>query len=558
MISQGSSRLGERCLRSNVLYFGDNLDVLRERIPNESVDLIYLDPPFSSARNYFVIFKDRGGGASRAQEEAFSDTWAWGEDADQTYRELVLGRSGYSANHELGKTVEAFRTLLKESPMMAYLVSMAVRLAELHRVLKPTGSLYLHCDPTASHYLKILLDTIFGPERFRNEIVWKRTSAHGNASRNFGNLSDTILVYSKTDDYTFHVQHTPYDPEYIRKFYRHVDEAGRRYRLDNLRNPAVRPNLMYEYKGYKPHPNGWAMSKQRMEQLDAEGRLYFPKNPEGRIQLKRFLDEMPGVAVGSVWDDIMPIGAQAAERLGYPTQKPLALLERIIAASSNEGDVVLDPYCGCGTTVIAAHKLHRDWIGIDITAVSVGIIKSRLEQTFPELHGKVEVDGFPRDLEGARVLFETDPYRFQVWACTLIGAYPLTKKGADKGIDGWLTFADLRDEPQRAVVQVKGGKLTASQVRDFCHVVAREKAALGFLLTMGDISSPMKTEALTQGYWDGGHGREYPKVQLLSIPDLLTGTVSPRMPIQEKKSLLGYAAKREERRGTQRALELEL
>lgn len=267
--------------------------------------------------------------------------------------------------------------------MMAYLVMMTARLVELHRVLKPTGSLYLHCDSTASHYLKVILDTIFDPTAFQNEIIWKRRQGMHNTSRRYGSVTDTILFYAKSDKFLFNKQFGESDPEYIEKFFRHVDENGRRYRIDNLANPADRPNLKYSYKGYPPPTKGWAVSLQRMEQMDREGRLWFPSNPQGRIQRKRFLDEVAGQPVESLWDDIAPIHAHAAERLGYPTQKPLVLLERIIAASSNPGDLVLDPFCGCGTAVAAAQKLGRRWIGIDITHLSIALQKYRLEQMFP-------------------------------------------------------------------------------------------------------------------------------------------------------------------------------
>lgn len=336
----------------NQLFYGDNLSILREHIDTESVDLIYLDPPFNSSRSYNVLFKDESGKESQAQVAAFEDTWHWNAATAETYQQVVtLGDTRISSS------ISALRESIGANQMMAYLVMMAVRLVELHRAFRPTGSLYLHCDPTASQHLKVVLDAIFGPLNYRNEIVWKRTSSHNDAKRKYADVSDVLYFYTKSDAYPFNVQNTAYSEDYLTNFYRHVDERGRRYRLDNLRSPNPRPNLTYDYKGYKPHPNGWAVSREKMETLDAEGRLYFPKSKEGRIQLKRFLDEMPGVPVSNVWDDIQPIGAQAAERLGYPTQKPVALLERLISASSNPGDVVLDPFCGCGTTIAAAQKL---------------------------------------------------------------------------------------------------------------------------------------------------------------------------------------------------------
>ncbi|MCB0052040.1 MAG: site-specific DNA-methyltransferase, partial [Caldilineaceae bacterium] len=299
----------------NTLYYGDNLAILRDYIADESVDLIYLDPPFNSARSYNVLFKHESGDAAEAQVKAFDDTWHWGQEAEHTYHELVT-----KGLPPVADMIGAMRQFIGDNQMMAYLVMMAARLAELRRVLKPTGSLYLHCDPTASHYLKVILDTIFGAQNLRNEIVWKRTNAHNDAARKFPDLNDSIFYYTKTSEYTFTVQYVPYSDNHIQTSYRHIDSDGRRYASRDLRSPNPRPNLTYNYKGYKPHPNGWSISRELMEQYDSEGRLIFPSSKEGRIRLKVYLDDMPGVPVGNIWDDIPPIQSQAAERLGYPTQ----------------------------------------------------------------------------------------------------------------------------------------------------------------------------------------------------------------------------------------------
>ena len=546
-------------LKTNVLYFGNNLHVLRQQIPDDSVDLCYCDPPFNSNRNFFVLFKDRTGKTSAAQEEAFADTWTWTEESEATYKELVVA----CPNRDLATTTEALRAFLKETPMMAYLTAMAIRLVEIHRVLKPTGSFYLHCDPVASHYLKVILDVIFGPENFRNEITWKRTSAHNDAKNKWADLADIILYYAKSKAAPFSPQYVAHDESYLQDFYRFDDGDGRGlYRKSDMRSPNPRPNLMYEWLGYSHPVNGWAYSKETMQKLHDEGRINYPKLKDGspdftkRLSLKKYLNERKGMLVGNVWSDITPVQSRG-ESLGYPTQKPLALLERIIQASSKPGDIVMDCYCGCGTTVTAAHKLHRHWIGIDITAVAVAVIKSRLENSFDDLKGKVRVEGFPSDLESAKQLFELDPYRFQVWACTLIDAYPLTKKGADSGIDGWLNFLDLDDTPQRAVVQVKGGKVQVGLIRDFCHVVTREKAALGFFLCMGAVTKPMLDEAMKQGFWTDAGGRDFPRIQILSVEDLLNHAAKARYPAQDKASMLGYkAAKQEKQTGQQAGLDL--
>jgi site-specific DNA-methyltransferase (adenine-specific) len=514
--------------QKNTLYYGDNLPILREYIADESVDLIYLDPPFNSNRTYNVLFKDESGKESEAQITAFDDTWHWNSATEQTYQELVT-----TSNPQVANMISALRQFIGNNQMMAYLVMMAARLVELHRVLKPTGSLYLHCDPTASHYLKIVLDTIFGPLNYRNEIVWKRTSSHNDAKRKYADVSDVLYFYTKNDTYPFNVQYTAYSEKYVTDFYRYVDDRGRRYRLDNLRSPNPRPNLTYDYKGYKPHPNGWAVSREKMEKLDIEGRLYFPKKENGRIQLKRFLDEMSGVPVGNIWDDIQPIGAQAAERLGYPTQKPIALLERIISAGSNPGDIILDPFCGCGTTITAAQKLNRRWIGIDITHLSIALQKYRLKDSFGLMEKKdYVVIGEPEDLSSAQQLAQDDRYQFQWWALSLIKARPLGetggkqgKKGSDKGIDGVITFIDdATGKAKQVLVQVKSGKVKSGDIRDLRGTLDRENAAMGVFITLEPQSKDMLTESVSTGFYHSpGWDKDYPKLQILTVEELLKG-----------------------------------
>ncbi len=306
----------------NRLYFGNNLKIVRDEIPDEHVDLIYLDPPFNSNANYNVLFAEKSGEKSAAQIAVFTDTWHWNKDSEEAYGEVVL-KAG-----KLSELLSAFRSFLGTNDMMAYITMMAVRLVELHRVLKSTGSIYLHCDPTASHYLKLIMDAIFGGQNFRSEIIWKRTSSHGNVSIGYGDVADSIFFYTRGDKPRWKQQYIPYTKKHIETKFTYKDADGRLYTTENLRNPGVRPNLTYDYKGYKPHPNGWAVSLDRMEQYDRDGRLYFPPDPNGRIRLKRYLDEQPGRKLQSLWDDISPINSQAQERLGYPTQKPEALLER--------------------------------------------------------------------------------------------------------------------------------------------------------------------------------------------------------------------------------------
>lgn len=520
----------------NTLYYGDNLQVMREHLPDASVDLVYLDPPFNSRASYNVLFREKSGEDSPAQIRAFNDTWHWTMEAERTFeQEIMLNPATPTAVKDM---LAAFRQFLGRNDMMAYLVMMTPRLVELRRLLKPTGSLYLHCDPTAGSYLRLLLDSVFGKERFLQEIIWKRTSSHNNVRRNYGATADTILFYTKSNRYTFNTQYLPYTEEQAAKDYRHIDADGRRYSSSNLRAPSPRPNLTYEYKGYQPHRNGWAISRERMERLDAEGRLLFPANENGRIRLKLYLDEMPGVPLDNVWTDIPPIGSRAKERLGYPTQKPQALLERIIATSSNPGDVVLDPFCGCGTAVAAAENLGRQWLGIDITHLAVALMKSRLKTSFdlePTAH--YAVLGEPRDVGSARALWEQDPYQFQFWAVSLLEAQPQgeQRRGADRGIDGIIYFIDgPRRTPQRMVVQVKGGRVAPAQIRDLAGVVERERAALGLFIALEEPTREMQTEAAAGGfYYSDLWQRDFPKLQIRTIGELLAGNgfdLPPRQP----------------------------
>jgi site-specific DNA-methyltransferase (adenine-specific) len=514
----------------NKLYYGDNLTVLKNCFDDESVDLIYLDPPFNSQATYNVLFKSPSGEQSHAQIEAFGDTWHWGEEAELAFDGVIT-----SGNTDAAEMLRAMRSFLKENDMMAYLSMMAVRLLELRRVLKPTGSLYLHCDPTASHYLKVVMDSVFGAEMYRNEIAWKRTTTHSD-SRTWSRVADIIFFYTKSNAFTWNIPRDQHSEEYLESKYRFDDGDGRIYSLDNMTSPNLRPNMMYVWKGF-PYPDkGWRYSLETMTRLDQEGRIWYPTLPDGsldtakRPRLKRYLEEMEGGVTGTVWTDISPINSQAQERLGYPTQKPLALLDRIIRASSNEGDIVLDPFCGCGTAVHAAQKLKREWIGIDITHLAISLIEKRLDDAFPGI--KYEVHGTPKDLEGARALSDQDKYQFQWWAVSLVNAVPFggKKKGADSGIDGLIYFKPEGKTTEKAIVSVKGGdNVNVAMVRDLAHVVDREKARIGVFITLVEPTGPMKTEAVKAGYYETLYGK-YPKLQILTIADLFEGK-QPKIPL---------------------------
>ena len=510
--------------RANALYYGDNLAVLREHVPDESVDLVYLDPPFNSNASYNVLFKERTGEESPAQIKAFTDTWEWTQETERTYeQDIIVNAAVPTAVKEM---ISAFRQFIGNNAMMAYLVMMAPRLVELHRVLKPTGSIYLHCDPTASHYLKILMDTVFGSGNYRNEIAWKRYSSHGNVSRNFGKVHDTILTYAKDSKSTWNQLYRPLRDEYVEKFFRKVEpDTGRRYQSQNVLNPNDdRPNLTYEWNG---HTRVWKWTRDKMQQLHDEGKLEYSST--GYPRLKQYLDETLGEKLQDIWEDISPIGQTGGDAsLGYPTQKPVALLERIIQASSNEGDVVLDPFCGCGTAVAAAEKLGRRWIGIDITHLAVALMKNRLKTTFNIDAGKdYRVVGEPEDVGSSRALWEQDAYQFQYWAMSLLEAQPRSdqKKGADRGIDGLLYFIDgQKRTSQKVVVQVKGGQVSSPQIRDLKGTVEREKAAMGLFITLEEPTGPMRTEAVSAGFYHSDiWQRDYPKIQLRTVSELLAG-----------------------------------
>lgn len=505
---------------ANHLYYGDNLDVLRREIGDGTVDLVYLDPPFNSNANYNILFRSPTGDSADAQIEAFEDTWHWNDRAEDAFDQVA--RSGHTKAFDL---LNAMRGFLGDNDMMAYLAMMAVRLVELHRVLKPTGSLYLHCDPTASHYLKLLLDGVFGARNYRNEIVWKRTSAHGDAATAFGDVTDTIFYYARTDRPTWNRLFVPLDPAHVAAKYTGRDSDGRRFTTRDLRSPSPRPNLTYDFKGYRPHANGWSISRERMEQYDREGLLVFPASIDGRIRMKIYLDERRGTPLQNLWDDIAPLNSQAQERLGYPTQKPLALLERIIAASSNEGDVVLDPFCGCGTAVHAAQKLHRQWIGIDVTHLAISLIEKRMQAAFPGVAFTVE--GTPKDLASAEDLARRDKYQFQWWAVSMVDAMPYggRKKGADGGIDGIIYFKPDGRRTERALVSVKGGEhVGVPMIRDLHSAMTREKATAAVFVTRSLPTKPMEREAAAAGRFTApATGKSYPRLQIITLAELFRG-----------------------------------
>ncbi|MCY3908367.1 MAG: DNA methyltransferase [Anaerolineaceae bacterium] len=561
-------------MTENTLFYGDNLTLLRDRayFPDASVDLIYLDPPFNSNRSYNVLFHDESGRDSDAQITAFEDSWHWGETAEATYRDLIL-----QAPEKVSTAIEALLKLIDRNPMMAYLVMMTPRLVELHRVLKPTGSLYLHCDPTASHYLKLVLDTIFGEWNFRNEIVWKRTSAHDLGAKQWSAIHDIIFMYSKSSSWCWNVAYEDYDDEYKQKNFPYQDERGKyttqpltggkagsaeaysewRQRLPSKGRawaiPAGYSRLPNWLKEVLPSEQEWDQLgiQSKLDLMDSHGMIHWPKKAGGVPRFKYYLNDAPGKIAGDTWTNVAKVGAHAKERLGYPTQKPLALLERIISASSNEGDVVLDPFCGCGTAIAAAHKLGRRWVGIDITHLSVSLQKYRLLDMFGLVSGAdYAVIGEPATEAAARELAADSAnegrYQFEWWALSLVGAKPVGlprerrseqggsagtrkgRKGADKGIDGVINFfeQDGKGKPQarKVIVQVKSGKVSSPVVNELIGVLEQEKASIGLLITLEPPTQPMIKAALAAGYYQSDFwGKSFRRLQILTIGDLLGG-----------------------------------
>jgi DNA modification methylase len=523
------------------LYYGDNLDVLREHIASESVDLVYLDPPFNSNANYNILFKSPAGKAADSQIEAFEDTWHWNDKAEAAFHDVMT-----CGNTDVAELLRAMRGFLKENDMMAYLAMMAARLIELHRVLKPTGSLYLHCDPTASHYLKLLLDGAFGGG-YVNEIIWKRYGAHndvGQGSKHYGRVHDTIFFYSKSADRKWQQLFMPLDPEYVKSTYRMDDGDGRFYTTTPLTAPggAEKGNPVFEWNG---HTRAWRYNKETFQRLHDEGRLYYSKT--GYVRQKLYLDESKGVPVQTIWNDIPSLVGANKERLGYPTQKPLALLERIIQASSNEGDVVLDPFCGCGTAIDAAQKLNRQWIGIDVTHLSIGLIERRMKDRYGDDLAYLVI-GTPNDLASAQKLAADEPHQFQYWITQAVDGQPYQggRKGADRGIDGYLYFTGHDRKTEAAIISVKAGRnVGVAMVRDLKGVIEREKSPIGIFICAVNPTREMEREAAAAGVYEAADGRTYPRLQIFTLAEYFQG-LRPKVPLLDRQAAYKKAVREDD------------
>lgn len=546
-------------MAGNLLYYGDNLDVLRRHVADESVDLVYLDPPFKSDQDYNVLFAERDGTRAAAQIKAFEDTWTWDRGSSEAY-ERIVERGGPVAD-----AMQAFRKFLGDNDMLAYLSMMAPRLIELRRVLKPTGSIYLHCDPTASHYLKMLMDGVFEPQHFVNEIVWRRTNARSTRGR-WPRVHDTLLYYRKSDQPLFHSIQVAADAAKMPHTLI-TGSDGKKYQTYELTAPGAtkQGDSGEPWRGFDPNKYGrhWANSEAEREAWNDAGLIHWAKDggwPRRRAA-EPFDESTRTVTVDDVWTDIDRLNQTAKERLGYPTQKPEALLERILLASSDQGDVVLDPFCGCGTAIAAAQKLNRRWIGIDITHLAIALIRHRLTG-HEDVYGTPDykVVGEPVSLPDAQVLATSDQYQFQWWALGKVGARPTEqKKGADRGIDGRLYFHDEeRGATKQIIFSVKAGNLTASQVRDLRGVIEREHAQIGVFITMQEPTAPMRREAASAGFYDSPVGK-HPRLQILPVAELLNGkTIDAPSRLQRMDVTFRPAPRRERQAGEQLTLDTPL
>ena len=521
----------------NRLYYGDCLTVMQEHMLARSVDLIYLDPPFNSNREYNAIYKDETGRPLPDQIEAFCDLWTLDEERERVIRNVAILMRDAGIDDSVATFWSTWLNALRNTQprLLAYLSYMVQRLLQMKVILKPTGSIYLHCDSTASHYIKAMMDGIFGHDNFQNEIVWRRydrPKGSQHMARRYGRSSDTILFYSMGGKHTFNANEIqkPLTSEETAKRFSSVDEKGPFMSGPLLRSPSMgdRPNLVYEFQGYTPGPFGWRMVRDKLQEVFERGDFYFTSRGVPRRKFRP--GELPSEIIDNVWVDIKALGSHDQERLGYATQKPLVLMERIIKASSNEGDVVFDPFCGCGTTLEAAQQLNRKWIGIDIAIHAIKrVTKIRLIDRCGLVENEdFEVHGVPRNLEGARDLWERDKYHFQKWAVEQVDGFVTTKRTADGGVDGRLYFGIPHDpELKSMAVEVKGGSNVSIQaLRSLAGVLNNDQALMGgliYLVPLGTVKERNFKRFISEAGDVEILGTPYPKLQLLSVDEILEG-----------------------------------
>lgn len=526
----------------NHLYFGDCLDVLRdlkENYPQPFIDLIYIDPPFNSKRNYNVLFESMDMKDANAQKQAFADTWTNVAYMDELHMLAEMHKDLYDVLTAFSKAKSI------SDSAVAYLTTMALRILYMHKLLKDTGSFYLHCDPTMSAYLKLVCDMIFEEKNFKSDITWQRTGAHSD-SKNFANNADSILYYTKSLKYNFSTQYQPYKSEYLKR-YKYNDTKGNFLDRDLTAGGLSGGGYEYEWKGIT---KVWRCPVETMKRYEIEDKIYYTKN--GTPRLKQYLSEMEGVPCTSVWTDISPINSQSQERLGYPTQKPETLMERIIKASSNEGDVVADFFCGCGTTIAVAQKLNRKWLGADISHLAIRLIVKRLVDSYGEgVKHNIKIHGFPADVASARELAEkTDKGRilFQEWVIeVLLNGVVNEKKVADGGFDGYLTYQTQAGK-EFVLIEIKSGKVNVTNIREFVQVIDKQNANAGiFVCFESTVTKEMLKEAKHAGHIKIGNvefGQD--KIQIITIEQLMSNHY-PNLP---NVSSTFKKAQRKESKGT--------
>ncbi len=525
----------------NRLYYGDNLTIMQKEIAAQSVDLIYLDPPFNSQKNYNLIYTQATGKPVPAQVEAFCDTWELDAEKEELASKMPVILRAHEVEDYYVKFWRYWILALRNThpKLLAYLLYMVQRLLYMKILLKPTGAIYLHCDPNASHYIKVMMDGIFGHGNFRNEITWRRVTSDQKGSqhdrKSWGNNADIILFYTRSNQYKLHGTRPLTTEEAVQKF-NQTDETGRRYYDDSShiwRTPGMgpRPNLCYEWRGFtNPHPSGWRLKKERLEEEYQKGNIVI--RPDGKLERRKYEEDYPGAPIGNIWTDIGPVPARSGERIGYPTQKPVTLLKRIVRASCPPDGLVFDPFCGCGTTTYAAQETGRRWIGCDIAILAIKLIKYNLEKAYG-LHEdrEFEIDGIPVSVEGAVQLFRKDPFQFQHWAVERVDGFPTQKKVADKGIDGNIYF-ETDDGYKDMVISVKGGTVRPTDIRDLRGVLERDTdsgTVMAGFISNREPTKAMKDEAAKAGmYTYAGH--DYERIQLLTTKQILEDKMEFRTP----------------------------
>ena len=531
----------------NRLYYGDCLTIMQDHMESASVDLIYLDPPFNSNREYNAIYKDETGRPLPDQIEAFCDLWELDDERERSIRMMPVLIRDAGLDDSVADFWKLWMNALRRTQprLLAYLSYMVERLLQMKVVLKPTGSIYLHCDPTAGHYIKVMMDAIFRHGNFRSEIVWRRVNPTGRGTKRLANNADYILYYAVGDTFTWNQQYQPHNEQYVKGFYKYTDASGRRYRLGDLKGAGIRNGSSGKpWRGVNPAETGshWAVpggalpptaknlsTQDKLDLLEKIGRIYWPKR--GKVpSYKRYLDEMPGTPIDTIWDDIGNLHSQSRERLGYATQKPLALLERIIRQSSDEGQVVFDPFCGCATTLEAAHTLGRKWIGIDIAIHAVKrVAKIRLQDRLGLVEGQdFTVEGVPRTVEGARDLWSRDRYHFQKWAVEQVDGFVTTKRTADGGVDGRLYFGiPGQRDLESMTIEVKGGKnVSIEHLRALSGVLDNDIAVMAGLIVMEPLGA-IQERNFRRFMAEKGDlevtGIQYPRMQMLTVQEILDG-----------------------------------